>query len=775
MPSTKRKLQSTVTLHDFFTPGSDSSQRLKGKHKATPNRSKPKQNAPSQPRDVIIIDSDSEPEVVRVTKAKRTRGISISSGEVEFVDSNAIDGNATACPPSPHPKEILKSQGKIATSHTVRKHRHTSLNSDIDSAPLKRDKTVLYTFGAPTLLLNNSASTPPNVTSNSSPLSFGAPTLLVGPNNVSILSNQGASSSHIPVSPEPIETDLSTKEERVETDLLPDTSHNWGRGDDETALARALQDDVEIEETLDTSSTSPPGESEYFEEAIEKSPPSAPAQASRELQPLSALSPQKLDEKLTDCDTKRQPSRTLNSNAFSILMSSNRENEAWKEASIAEDRRFRSNKNNGGRRKAPFYKVLRGMPIAVDAFCYGTIPGVNAYFLTHAHSDHYTNLAANWKSGPIYCSQGTANLIIHMLSVGREWVHPLPMNVPTEIPNTGGVYVTLIDANHCPGSSLFYFEGRQTANAGDDSFKSEFVGSARVFRYLHCGDFRASPRHVLHPAVKGKKIDHVYLDTTYLDPRYIYPPQPLVVAACAELARKLVAGESIIGNNGTIDGWRIPANANSREKETKADKMLIIVGTYSVGKERIVKAIAHALKTKVYCDARKVAILRCQSDAELDAMLTSNPSEAGVHVVPLGIITSDRLEDYVRRYKGTFTKAAAFRPTGWTFTPPTGTDQIPSVSSIITRPHRPFTYTSLRPARNSTSTLQVFPVPYSEHSSFYELTCFALSLDWSKMIATVNIGSEKSRGKMERWFSRWEAEKKKRGEKIVPHSHTEYW
>lgn len=70
-----------------------------------------------------------------------------------------------------------------------------------------------------------------------------------------------------------------------------------------------------------------------------------------------------------------------------------------------------------------------------------------------------------------------------------------------------------------PGSCLFLFEGKQTIHAGDSSYKSHFIGSARVFRYLHCGDFRASPQHVLHPAVRGKKIDQVYLDTTYLDPR----------------------------------------------------------------------------------------------------------------------------------------------------------------------------------------------------------------------------------------------------------------
>jgi DNA cross-link repair 1A protein len=123
-----------------------------------------------------------------------------------------------------------------------------------------------------------------------------------------------------------------------------------------------------------------------------------------------------------------------------------------------------------------------------------------------------------------------------MLSVDSKWVHPLPLDKATIIPNTGGVSVTPIEANHCtsllfgltvslsdsvtgPGSCLLLFEGRQTTDAGDSVYKSPFVGSTRIFRFLHCGDFRASPQHVLHPAVKGKRIDHVYLDTTYLDPK----------------------------------------------------------------------------------------------------------------------------------------------------------------------------------------------------------------------------------------------------------------
>jgi len=82
----------------------------------------------------------------------------------------------------------------------------------------------------------------------------------------------------------------------------------------------------------------------------------------------------------TDLDKPKPDTAANSKNAFSVLMSSFRESESWQEASIMEDRSIRPTKNN--RRNAPFYKVLQGMPIAVDAFRYGKIPNVNAYFLT---------------------------------------------------------------------------------------------------------------------------------------------------------------------------------------------------------------------------------------------------------------------------------------------------------------------------------------------------------------------------------------------------------
>jgi len=345
------------------------------------------------------------------------------------------------------------------------------------------------------------------------------------------------------------------------------------------------------------------------------------------------------------------------------------------------------------------------------------------------------------------------------------------------------VSVTLIEANHCPGSCLFFFEGQQTIDAGDSAFKSPFIGSSRIFRYLHCGDFRASPRHVLHPAVKGKHIDHIYLDTTYLDPKYTFSPQPLVISACAELARKLVMGgvgddpNTQTNQNLMIDVWmKSSTSAEKGGQQTLQERVLVIVGTYSIGKERIVKAIAQALGAKIYCDPRKTAILRCLADDELHALLTADPAEANVHILPLGTVTSDNLRLYLQRFKGTFSRVIGFRPTGWTYSPPSGSDLNGSIQSIISHGQsRRFSCKDLHPSQKSSYNVQIFGVPYSEHSSFFELTCFAMSCDWGRMIPTVNVGSPTSRAKMSKWLKRWESEKRCTKPSVIQPRTLDYW
>ncbi|CAE6466262.1 unnamed protein product [Rhizoctonia solani] len=506
------------------------------------------------------------------------------------------------------------------------------------------------------------------------------------------------------------------------------------------------------------------------------------------------------------------------SNALNSLMSSRQEKEAWDAVDIVKNAKRDTNtygserkrkasvgtkENSKRRKKAPFYKVMPGMPIAVDAFCYGEIPGVAAYFLSHAHSDHYTNLSSSWKNGPIYCSQTTGNLIKHMLRVDPKWVNALPDNEAIEIPDTGGVKVTLIDANHCPGSSLFVFSGRQTIDAGDSPVKSPFIGSNRQFTYLHCGDFRACPAHALHPAINGKRLDTVYLDTTYLNPKYCFPPQAMVIDACAELAKHHVRGEKAIQGQSSKQkslptllmgpagrgGWfkpspkmlaqqtgtsaKAPFTGNS---DNSGQRVLVVVGTYTIGKERVLKAIAEALSSKIYCNSRKHAVLMCQTDTALHKMLTKDSTTAQVHVLPLGQINIEALSEYLTLHQAQYDRILGFRPTGWTYTPPAGQNMAPTIDQILAqvRAHQ-YTAADLRPQRGSNPRVTIYGVPYSEHSSFRELTCFALSIDWDRMVATVNVGSAESRQKMQTWFEKWAKSRRDRAGAMVEHRCEDYW
>ncbi|KAJ7777463.1 DNA cross-link repair protein pso2/snm1 [Mycena metata] len=751
--------KSTVTLHKFFASpaaGPSTTKTLKSKTAAAPN-----------PKEIIVIDSDSSDEEVEVARNqhKKKRRRSASSSDVELLDAPIKRATVVASAPP-----VLRG---AATEPTLIFGKPSVLLPLGLTPPVPVPEKVKHSisFGAPSALLGGSRSSvflaPSAATSASTstssggpPPAFGKPSSLLGRR---VSTGEGCPSPALTLA----EMDFSVEDE-------------WGMGDDE------MQPDPEEDEDDEATQVDDPpvaqvsscplcqqafGDlsekecADHVNACLDADSGPKPGSSKTPLKPLSSL----------PVPSALLPRKPNGANAFSVLMTSRTEQAVWTEATTAEA--SRATKNN--RRKAPFYKVMQGMPVAVDAFRYGSIPGVTAYFLTHAHSDHYTNLSSSWKHGPIYCSEGTANLIIHMLSVDKKWVHPLPMDVATVIPHTGGVHVTLIEANHCPGSCLFLFEGPQTVNAGDSAFKSPFVGSPKTFRYLHCGDFRASPQHTMHPAVKGKHMDHVYLDTTYLDSKYTFPPQPLVISACAELAKHITEGRSLGGAAAKMDSWLATAASGDAKGKQKvqSERILMVVGTYSVGKERIVKAVAQSINSKIYCDPRKAAILRCEPDPELHALLTTDPLLADVHILPLGMISLEKLEQYLMRFKGKFTKVVGFRPTGWTYRPAAGATQSPTIASVISQAQqKSFTYANLRPSQSSNTALQLFPVPYSEHSSFFELTCFALSLQWGRMIATVNVGSERSRAKMTGWMQKWEAERKKRKKgEMVPHRRADYW
>lgn len=465
--------------------------------------------------------------------------------------------------------------------------------------------------------------------------------------------------------------------------------------------------------------------------------------------------------------------KPIGGSAFSKMMAGNAEDNAWATAATNE---VSSRGKQAYQRTCPFYKILPGFSICVDAFRYGAVEGCNAYFLSHFHSDHYIGLSKSWCHGPIYCSRPTANLVRQQLRVDPKWIVDLEFESTTEVPETRGVRVTMIHANHCPGSSLFLFE------------KSSGNGpNAHNQRVLHCGDFRASPAQVQHPLLRpnvnnpvtGKPrqqhIDKCYLDTTYLSPKYGFPAQEDVITACSELCVRLNQEAGVgpdTGKNGTgglMNKFLSAATGNNKAPDKGSQtggRLLVVIGTYSIGKERICMGIARALGSKIFATPPKQRICACLEDPELSAMLTSNPHEAQVHMQTLFEIRADTLADYLDGLKPHFSRVVGFRPTGWTYRPPAGRlVQNPPVSTVLHGEHwkSPYTTQDLTPQRGSTRESACFGVPYSEHSSFRELTMFCCALRIGRVIPTVNVASQKSRDQMKVWMERWDAEKKKNG------------
>ena len=113
-------------------------------------------------------------------------------------------------------------------------------------------------------------------------------------------------------------------------------------------------------------------------------------------------------------------------------------------------------------------------------------PQSHAFFLSHHHSDHTVGLYRGWDVGFIYTSPITATLLVQQDGLSPSVIRAIPLHQRVFVE---GAYVTLIDANHCPGAVIFVFE------------LPPFVDEAELLRpgprltghgpvYVHCGDCR---------------------------------------------------------------------------------------------------------------------------------------------------------------------------------------------------------------------------------------------------------------------------------------------
>ncbi len=305
---------------------------------------------------------------------------------------------------------------------------------------------------------------------------------------------------------------------------------------------------------------------------------------------------------------------------------------------------------------------LKSLPMLIDGFKFKS-DEYRYYGLTHWHSDHYGGLNKNWKFGPIFATETTINLAVECLKIERNHFRTLFLNKRTEVDDTG-VFLTALDANHCPGACMFLIERGAT-------------------RILFTGDFRFTRadvnRATLNILSSVAPLNRLFIDTTYLAPKWEFPPQRQVLDELAAKALELA----------------VPGR-------------VFLVSTYKVGKEPVLFALSEALDTKVFVPEDKLRRLRCcYPGSRVTAHFTACEADAGscrVHVA-VGPMSFKTMTAQLRRAEDHgFRSIATVAATGWTF-------RAKSSGGLVKHQQHPA----------SPDRIHMLSAPYSEHSSFTEV------------------------------------------------------
>lgn len=452
-----------------------------------------------------------------------------------------------------------------------------------------------------------------------------------------------------------------------------------------------------------------------------------------------------------------------------------------------------------------------GYQISVDAFHYKPHESITQYFLSHFHSDHYGGISKRWPrertltSKIIFCSTITGKLLTIRFKIDPAFIFLMEPDVryrfksftdPEEQAHASplrdpGVYVTPIDANHCPGAVIFLFESISVK--GESTYK------------LHCGDFRICPNMVFHPALRPfqielknpLKLEKVYLDTTYMSPKYNFPKQELVCSKVASMFSDLISDDKLYAEwFGTQSQSRI-TDFLFRGSVKKKKKFLIMVGTYLIGKEKLAIAILKQLgKCPIYISninsrGDKKDIINAYEDEYLNEVITdddlgSHPN-AVIHLVPMKIVgQAQEMANYFNHneYFKHFERCVGLRPTGWTFennvtdenfvdtedevpmVEAQGVSLVSTVSVLSSNPEYSYKHDILRQnppdkvdnknRKIDKSTCKIYSLPYSEHLSFRELSYFVVFFNIGEVIPTVNCENEWTLARMLRIIRQWE-------------------
>ncbi|KAJ4847523.1 hypothetical protein Tsubulata_003941 [Turnera subulata] len=347
----------------------------------------------------------------------------------------------------------------------------------------------------------------------------------------------------------------------------------------------------------------------------------------------------------------------------------------------------------------PPSKLIPNTHFLVDSFrpSSATSTSTTAFFLSHFHSDHYSGLSSSWSHGIVFCSPLTSSLLTQILKIPPPLVCSIPLGSPVLI---DGSEVTLIDANHCPGAVQFLFKVPISKDL------------SRFETYVHTGDCRFNSEMKNDPILlRFVGCNAVFLDTTYCNPKFVFPKQEESVDYVVSVIEKVAGGGKKVGG-GLEKG------------------VLFLVATYVVGKERILLEIARRCKRKVVVDARKMEVLRVLGYGE-SGVFTEDENESDVHVVGWNVLGETwpyfrpnfvKMKEIMVE-KG-YSSVVGFVPTGWTY-------EVKKNKFAV----------------RVKDSFEIHLVPYSEHSSYDELREYVRFLRPKRVIPTVGADVENSDSK----------------------------
>lgn len=203
--------------------------------------------------------------------------------------------------------------------------------------------------------------------------------------------------------------------------------------------------------------------------------------------------------------------------------------------------------------------------------------------------------------------------------------------------------------------------------------------------------------------------DAVFLDTTYCNPKFVFPSQEESIDYVASVVERV-----------------------ERECGDSDDKVLFLVATYVIGKEKILLELARRFKRKIHVDARKMEVLRVLGYGE-SGEFTENGLESNIHVVGWNVLGETwpyfrpnfvKMKEVMAERGGSYSRVVGFVPTGWTYEVKLS-----------------------RFAVKSKDSFQIHLVPYSEHSNYDELREYVKFLKPKRVVPTVGLDVEKSDSK----------------------------